>query len=377
METLLSRRHAIGLTLAGAAGLSMPALAEESDVAGNIDRLARDLVNAGRSPGLQVAVQKNDRQLLLGSYGVSNLEFGTPVRKDTPFRIASLTKQFTAVALLRLQEEGRLSLNDTLDKYYPRFPRASEVTISRMINHTSGIHNYLKRPDWLADVMIRRDADASADYYACMPRVYDFDPGTGWEYSNSAYIMLGGVIEKASGQSFSEALRTRIFAPLRMQNTAVDDELAIIRGRASGYDERDGGGFDNTGFLSVLATGAAGSMRSTAADLVKWKRGLFSGKILNSASLKAMLEPARLANGNYASTNPEKRGSSRLGYGYGVGISETRGQLKVSHTGGIHGFRSLMSHYPDTDVTVVILSNCAAKDTSIRELSRHIEALVI
>jgi CubicO group peptidase (beta-lactamase class C family) len=363
---MLSRREALGLALAGAVGLPKSALSSDTETAAarTIDRLAKEAIRNRESPGLQIALARAEQTIFARSYGVASIEFDAPLHSTTPLRIASLTKQFTCAALLRLQQEGKLSLDDRLAKYYPRFPRADEVTLGRMANHTSGIHNYLKSPTMLADVMVRRDADALAEFFAAMPVVYDFAPGENWEYSNSAYILLGGVLEKASGQSLADVFRTRFFDPLGMVHTAVDDERLIVRGRASGYDKTDAG-FDNAGFVSVIATGAAGSLRSTAEDLIKWNRALFGGKVLSSESLKAMLEPGRLANGERASA------SANASYGYGLALSEVSGRRKISHTGGIHGFTSSLSYFPDGQLTVVLLSNVAGGN--LKALVQQIE----
>jgi len=369
---LLSRRHAIGLTLAGASALAAPALAKGPDIARTIDRLVREALGAGARPGFQVAIQRHGRPILVASYGIANLEFNAPVRDDTAFRIASLTKQFTAAALLKLQEEGKLSVDDRLDKYFPRFPRGGEVTLYQLAHHTSGIHNYLELPDYLADVMVRRNADAQAAFFAKMPSVYDFAPGTRWHYSNSAYILLGGVIEKASGQSLEGVLHSRFFAPLGMTHTAVDDELVIVPGRAAGYDDLGNGRLANAGYLSVIATGGAGSIRSTATDLLKWSEGVFGGKVLNTASMKARLEPGRLVDGSIADMGSDKQ-QAPLGYGYGVGIYKPNGKLKIGHSGGIWGFNTYMCHYPDDGVSIVVLHNCA-KRGAVSDLVQKIES---
>lgn len=366
---MLSRRKVLGLALAGAASLpaSVLSLDTEATAAHTIDRLAKEAIRSGETPGLQIAVARSEQTILARSYGVANIELDAPLQATTPLRIASLTKQFTSAALLRLHQEGKLSLDDRLATYFPRFPRAAEVTLSRMANHTSGIHNYLKSPTMLADVMVRRDADALAEFFAALPVVYDFAPGEGWEYSNSAYILLGGVLEKASGQSLADVFRTRFFDPLGMVHTAVDDERLVVRGRASGYDKTDAG-FHNAGFVSVIATGGAGCLRSTAEDLVKWNRALFGGKVLSTESLKAMLEPARLANGERASAAPD------AGYGYGVRLSEVNGRRKISHTGGIHGFTSSLSYFPEQQLTIAVLSNVSGGN--LKALVQQIELAV-
>jgi D-alanyl-D-alanine carboxypeptidase len=208
---------------------------DDKNLAASIDKTAAAAVAAGESPGLEVAVVKDGRAILVKSYGSANLEQHVPVSNNSVFRIGSVTKQFTAVALLLLAEEGKVSLQDKLSKYYPNFPRANDITLDEMLHHTSGIYNYTSAPNFTVDGMIHRSTDEMVEFIGKLPKTQDFEPGTNWSYSNSAYFILGGVVEKAAGAPLAKVFKTRFFTPLGMSHSALDDETEIVSGRASGY----------------------------------------------------------------------------------------------------------------------------------------------
>jgi D-alanyl-D-alanine carboxypeptidase len=361
--------------------------ADDKNLAASIDKVAAAAVAGGESPGLQVAVVKGGRPVLVKSYGSANLEQHVLVSNDSVFRIGSVTKQFTAVALLLLAEEGKISLQDKLSKYYPNFPRANDITLDQMLHHTSGIFNYTSEPNFGVDGMIHRSTDEMVEFIGKLPKLQDFEPGTNWSYSNSAYFILGGVVEKASGASLAEVFKTRLFTPLGMTHSALDDETEIVAGRARGYAGSASGKFTNAAFISMSIPGGAGSVRSTAADLVKWNAALFGGKILKSASLAAMLAPGKLSNGEnsgvamqkmmVAAGAPADAESTHREYGYALFLSEEIGHRKISHGGGIYGFSSSLSEFPDDKTTVVVLSNAIGKDVGVFKIADRIERLAI
>src|ERR1700679_2645509 len=243
---------------------------DKGSLAASIDKAAAAAVTAGESPGLQVAVFKDGRPVLVKSYGSANLEQRVPVSNDSVFRIGSVTKQFTAVALLLLAEDGKVSLQDKLSKYYPNFPRADDITLEEMLHHTSGIYNYTSAPNFTVDGMIHRSTDEMLEFIGKLPKTQDFEPGTNWSYSNSAYFILGGVVEKAAGAPLAKVFKTRFFTPLGMSHSALDDETEIVSCRASGYSGTAPGKFTNAAFISMSIPGGAGSVRSTATDLATW-----------------------------------------------------------------------------------------------------------
>lgn len=341
-----------------------------------IDRAARAAIAAGEVPGLQLAIYENGAPLLVKSYGLANLELNVPVDNDTVFRIGSVTKQFAAVALLQLQEENRLSVNDRLSKYYPNYPRAADITLAQMLNHTSGLHNYT-----VEESFKRRDKKQTmttgqwVEYFAGMPTLQDFEPGTAYSYSNTAYFLLGAVIEKVEGKPLAAVFRDRFFVPLGMAHTAMDDEREIVPGRAAGYAADAQGRFRNAEFISLAAVGAAGAMRSTASDLVRWNDALFGGKLLKPASFKAMITPGKLNDGRLSSSSAKSALDGE--YGYGLVITSLEGRTCIRHHGGIDGFSSVLQQFPDDALTVVVLLNSLDEDKRAFNVAERIRRIAV
>lgn len=360
------------------AGLATPALASgDATLAAAIDRAAQAAVAAGESPGLQVAVYKDGKPVLVKGYGSANLELQVPVTNDSVFRIGSVTKQFTAVALLKLAEEGKLSLDDKLSKYYPDFPRAADISLAQMLHHTSGLHNYTEEKSFGHDGMTHRTTDEMATYFKAMSKTQDFEPGTSWHYSNTAYYLLGGVVEKVEGKPVATVFKERFFTPLGMTRTAMDDETEITPGRAAGYEAAGLGKFKNAAFLSMTAPGAAGAMRSSASDLARWNAALFGGKLLKPTSFKAMITPGKLGNGQLSGTAMPKGDADRGEYGYALAINTVDGHLKISHGGGIDGFNSSLAEFPNDKVTVAVIANTIGKENGAHLVAKRIERIAI
>ena len=357
---------------------------DEKALAASIDKVAAAAVAAGESPGLELAVVKDGQAVLVKGYGSANLEQHVPVANDSVFRIGSVTKQFTAAALLLLAEEGKVSLQDTLAKYYPNFPRANDITLDEMLHHTSGIHNYTAEPNFAVDGMIHRGTDEMVEFIGKLPKTQDFEPGTNWSYSNSAYFILGGVVEKAAGAPLAQVFKSRLFTPLGMNHSALDDETEIVAGRARGYSGAGPGKFTNAPFISMSIPGGAGSVRSTAGDLARWNAALYGGKLLKPDSLAAMLTPGRLSNGESSGAAIAKMmaaagapASGNREYGYALFLSQVEGHRKIDHGGGIYGFSASLSEFPDDKTTVVVLSNAIGKDVGVSKVAERIERLAI
>lgn len=368
-----------GITIIGAmlAALAVPAWADDASIAAAIDQAAEQAVAAGESPGLQVAVYKDGKPLLVKGYGLGNIELGTQVDNDSVFRIGSVTKQFTAAALLKLQEEGKLSLDDPLSDYYPDYPRAADVTLKQMLHHTSGIHSYTDDESFLAQAALTKTTDEWIAYFAKMPKHQDFEPGTDWYYSNTAYFLLGGIVEKVEGKPLADVLEARFFGPLKLDHTALDDERAIVPGRVAGY-EGGPGKYRNAAPISMTIPGGAGAMRSTADDLAHWNAALFGGKVLAPASFAAMTAPGRLNNGATSGTAMAKAEGMPAGeYGYALFLSDMEGHRKVAHGGGIFGFNSSLSEFPDDHVTVAVIANSIGKDLGARMVAQRIERIAL
>ena len=301
------------------------------------------------SAGAAVLVAQNGRVLFEKGYGLADVEKHAAATPETKFRIGSITKQFTAAAILKLQEEGKLSVNDKLSKFIPDYPRGDEVTIHHLLTHTSGIHSYTSKPEFMESVTAPAKTDAHIQSFKNDP--YDFDPGRKWLYNNSGYFLLGYIIEKVSGESYGDFLRKKFFDPLAMKNTGVHASTAVLEHEALGYQFEDGK-FKRALNWDMSKAGGAGALYSTVGDLHRWNEGVFNGKVLKEPTLKAAFTPVVTGDGD--TTQPKESG-----YGYGWSIQKQRGLQEIAHGGGLHGFASYLLRLPKENFTVVVLANCA------------------
>jgi len=333
-----------------------------------IDTAAEDGVSSGRVAGAAVAILRNGQLVFAKGYGRANLELAAPVNTKTVFRIGSLTKQFTAAGVLLLAERGKLKIDDKLSLYLPNIPRANEVRLRDLLNHTSGIHNFTEGP--VIDKISKNGATVEelvADIAGQSP-LYDFEPGTAWWYSNSNYALLGAVIEKVSGKTWAAYMKAEIFDKLGMADTAADAAQDIVPGRASGYSLVGGAAakFRNADFTDMSVPYAAGALRSTAEDMARWNEALFGGKLLKPQSLKEMLAPGRLRNGAENQTAiawpggkafPPPSGLVPGSYAFGLDHHSEDGRRIIGHDGSIAGFDSVMQTYVDEGLTIIVLTN--------------------
>jgi len=289
------------------------------------------------------------------------------VSDRTVFRLASLTKQFTAASVLLLVEQKKLSLDDKLSKFYPDFPRGAEITILHLLNHTSGIRDYvdellvqLPPTQWATPELAKRLATVG----------FDFDPGTHWHYSNSGYFLLGQIVETISGQTFAQFTKARLFDPLGMADTSVDSEADVVRWRAAGYSRSKDApsGFVNAPFIPMSAVYAAGATRSTVRDLAKWNIALYGGKVLKPESFKLMTTQGRLNDGRPANAAIFREPGEKprppipgfgdpMGYTMGLHTGTLDGHAFMGHEGGIFGFSTIMENYRDDGFMLIILAN--------------------
>jgi CubicO group peptidase (beta-lactamase class C family) len=318
------------------------ALSPEAEA--RIDALARQTMADGISAGLVVAIGEQGNPTFERAYGLANLEWNAPVTTDTVFRVGSITKQFAAAGVLLLAEQKKLSLDDKLAKYFPDYPRGDEVTLRQLMNHTAGVHSY---PGPTEKTIVRVGITVPDMVKHLAGLGYDFDPGTRWEYSNSGYFLIGAVIEQVTGQSLREFARERLFEPLRLTHTAVDTNDEIVPKRASAYfrDPARKGVFENADYIDMSVPHAAGGIRSTAGDLIKWTAALHGGRVVGAASYKEMTTPASV------------RDKEDAQYGLGLHLLEKQGHRLINHDGGIEGFQASMTYVVDSQTTVVVLAN--------------------
>lgn len=337
------RRSAILTAIGAAVTLMLPSQAfPHPGVAGAVGIVAQQTVKAGLVPGIVIAVVDGDAPPIIQAYGLANLASGAPVDKHTRFEIGSITKQFTAAAVLQLAAAGKLSLRDRLGGYVPEYAAGRDVSIEQLLHQVSGIPDYTNGADFDRIAATRRGSfDAMLARIATKP--LNFVPGTHWEYSNTNYVLLGKIVERVSKMSWEQYIRTRVFARAGMTSSGFMDDERTLPDMATGYETRNGkvvrassaGGW----------AGAAGAIVSTATDMLKWDDALFAGKVVSRRDLALMTAPGRLSNGQPTS------------YGFGLDIERQNGQVVFEHEGGTPGFGALSAVYPGLHEAIVVLGN--------------------
>jgi CubicO group peptidase (beta-lactamase class C family) len=304
-----------------------------SVLAARMDRAATFYQNRDGFMGM-VAVARDHQVIFQRGYGYANLKSKIPFTADTRFRIGSLTKQFTATAILLLQQDGKLKTSDPISRFYPNAPAAwSRITLRNLLTHTSGI------PDVDFGLVSTSSLHTPEDLMKGIPeKALEFQPGTKDEYANINFMLLGLVIEKASGKPYCQFLQKRIFRPLHLTETSCDTGSNLAQHRAFGYRPSAHGPVDVEDYaLSTLA--GAGNLDSSARDLIRWTEALHGGKVLSPASLTEMTTPFL------------------DDYAYGLQIGTEDGALDISHNGTVDGFFSCLDYIPQTKTTIVVLSN--------------------
>ena len=279
-----------------------------------------------------------DGEILVNKgYGMANYEHGIPNTSQTKFRIGSLTKSFTAAAIMMLQEQGKLSVNDPLSKYIPDYPNGDKIQLVHLLTHTSGIPDHTKLPGFYKDRRVYPfKLTETIARFKNLP--LEFAPGEKFSYSSSGYILLGYIIEQVTGMPYGDYLDRHIFTPLGMEGSGFEHADQVIPGMASGYDYRDDM-VVKAAYRNITNAHASGALYSTTEDLYRWDRALYTDKILSKGSLERMFTP-------YMDH-----------YGYGWGIVDLFGRKMVAHNGDTEGFRSNISRFPKDNVCIIILSN--------------------
>lgn len=329
--------------------------AKQNNIA-SADKLVDGLynrLNNESNPGIAILVAKDGKIIYDKGYGYADIEHKMKITPQTKFRIGSITKQFIAAGILKLQEEGKLNVQDKLSKYFPDFQRAGEVNIHQLLTHTSGIHSFTNKDSFLVDVLNPVTNEKLLNYFKNDP--YDFNPGDRYQYNNSGYFLLGYIIEKITGDTYGNYLRKQFFEPIGMTNTGVHSPKLNLTNEALGYEKADNT-YKRALNWNMDWAGGAGSLYSTTEDLFKWNEALFSNKILKSESLKAAFKPVVLKNGSMP---------PGIQYGYGWGLNEYRGVSSIGHSGGLHGFISQLMRIPKENMTVIMLTNVTPPQVEI------------
>ena len=341
-------------------------IASKSVAANNSSEFETILQTAypGDGPGATAIIVQEDEALFRGAYGMADIELGVAMTPGHILRVGSLTKQFTAAAIMLLSEQGKLSLDDPLSKYLPDYPtHGHRITIEHLLAHTSGIFNYTSLPTFFSD-----NADKDISTEALIAKFenapMDFAPGDATNYSNSAFVLLGAIIEKISGQSYAEFMQDNIFSPLNLTNTRIGSS-GIIYGRAEGYERTPDGGYKNATPLSMTQAHAAGAIISTVDDLARWHAALTGGELLDESSYQRMITPFVLNSGE---PGP---------FGYGFRIGTVRGQQVIQHSGSINGFSSFALWLPEQEIYIALLTNRIRMTPSPQTVATKLAAVAL
>ncbi|WP_409417253.1 serine hydrolase [Flavobacterium sp. PS2] len=317
-------------------------------------------------------VTENGKVIYKKGFGLANMEWKIPNEPNTKFRLGSITKQFTALLILQLVEQGKLKLDVPISTYLPDYSKTNgdKITIHQLLTHTSGIPNYTSFPNFFSDISRNPyTPEAFVKTFADLP--LQFKPGEKFSYSNSGYFLLGYIIEKVTGKTYEQCLQEKIFTPLNMNNSGYDHHDVILANRATGYERKEKGSSDyvNSSYIDMSLPYAAGSLYSTVEDLYLWDQALYTEKLL-SAKYKELLF------NKYINT----RFSATSYYGYGwfieeANIDKTDKKVQIiEHGGGINGFNTLISRIPSSNDLIVLLNNTGG--TGLNQMSEAIRAIL-
>ncbi len=328
-------------------------LAPAQDFLESVDTYLASQVEASGFSG-SVLVAEGGEVLFAKGYGLANAEHGIPNRPETKFRLGSVSKQFTAAAILLLQQDGKLAVTDRASEHLEGLPEAwSAITIHQLLTHTSGIFNVTNLASYSSTwTLPSRPRETMARVFD-LP--LDFESGTRFSYSNTGYVALAAIVEQASGGSWEDFLRTRLLDPAGMQDSGHDTFAAILPQRATGMTMGPNG-LEHAPYHNMDMPIGGGDVYSTVLDMVKWDQALFEEGLLSEESLAAMLTP------------------ELSGYAYGLVLREAFGQPVVEHSGGINGFSTHVARYPEAGIQVVVLSNFDRSPSS--QIAAHVAGLL-
>jgi CubicO group peptidase (beta-lactamase class C family) len=313
-------------------------------------------------PGAAVLIAKQGQIIYKKAFGSADLQLKVPLNADMVFNIASITKQFTAVAILQLAEQGKISLQDSLQKFVPDFPsKGHTITIENLLTHTSGIKDYMQI-DYRTPFLERWDFTPTQLIDSFKNYALNFEPGTQFSYSNSGYYLLGYIIEKLSGKRYQNYIQDNLLQPLGLTHTYFDSAGIIIPNRVNGY-RQEGSDFRNADYWSPTIEYAAGGLISNVEDLFKWHAGLYSYQLLKKETLQKAFTAYQLKSGQPTT------------YGYGWFLKTANNIQTIEHQGGLAGFMSNEIYYPAEDIFIAIL--CNSGSAPIDDLSVNIATIVL
>ncbi len=314
----------------------------QNEFESTVDLLVKGEIERQKIPGVSIAIVRDGKPSYIKGYGLANVELSVPVKPETIFQSGSVGKQFTAMAVMLLVEEGKAALDDRLVKHLPDIPAEwNSITIRHLLTHTSGLGDYPQ------DFDLQRDGSEAEIFKKLQAVKPTSAPGERWAYSNVGYVTLGVLIRKLSGKFYGDFLQERVFKPLGMTTARIISERDIVANRAAGYMLVNGELKNQTWVAPSLNTTADGALYLTAFDMAKWEAALSTGKLLSSASYEEMWKPVQLNNG------------SKHPYGFGWGLSSVNGHRIIEHGGAWQGFKAHIARFPDKKLTVIAFANLA------------------
>lgn len=325
-----------------------------------IDSLIQTEFKDKDGPGGVFMVSKNGKEIYLKAFGKANLELNVDLTTGSIFQLGSMTNQFTSVAILMLEEQGKLSVNDSISKYIPDYPNGNKITIHHLLTHTSGIKDFTKMKSLRDIAQKEMTPSMMVDFFKNEP--VDFAPGEKFDYNNSGYFLLGYIIELTSGETYEDFIEKRIFQKIGMANSYYNTDRQVIKNRASGYHKKENG-YVNKTIISYSVPFASGSLMSTAGDMLKWKNALNQNLLLNANTIKKAFMKYRLNN------------KEEFTYGYGWHIRDINRTPTREHGGSIFGFKSMGVYIPSKDIYVLGLSNCDCHSPT--KITQEIAKLVL
>ncbi|PTT42022.1 serine hydrolase [Chryseobacterium sp. HMWF028] len=320
-----------------------------------IDSIIQTEFGNKNEPGSVFLIAKNGKNLYRKAFGKANLELNVNMTLDNVFQIGSMTKQFTAIAILMLEQEGKLNVNDPVSKYIKDYPNGNKITIHHLLTHTSGIKDFTKIKSLSSIAQKDMKPEEMVNFFKNEP--VDFAPGEKFDYNNSGYVVLGYIIELVSGTSYEDFIRKNIFDKAGMNHSYYASDRKVIPQRAYGYHKKEQG-FVNKTVISFSIPFSSGSLMSTADDMLKWQQALHQNLLLNSKEIQKAFQKYKLNNGE------------EFTYGYGWHLKDINGIPDREHGGSVFGFKSMGVYIPGEDIYVIGLSNCDCHSPT--EITRNI-----
>ena len=320
---------------------------------------------AANGPGAAVIVTENGKTVYAAGRGMADIAAGRAIKPGDSFRFGSITKQFAAATLLKLVEQGKLSLDDPLSKFIPDYPApGGSATVRQLLNHTSGIADYTEIPGWMVEANTAKAYTTPALVAVFKDQPVSFKPGEHWAYDNSGYILVGAIIEQVTGKPWADAVADAITRPLHLSSIRSGIGEASIPMMVKGYTNKDGKAVPAM-VIHMSAPGAAGALVGNVGDLATWAYALHNGKVVSPATYQSMITPTKTSDGKTAP------------YGYALELGDVRGRSEIGHNGGIFGFLTDSIYLPKEKVFVAVFANSDAPQTQPGTLTHRLAALAV